>query len=355
MEKRKRGEGEKWTCEICTYVNLGNTSVCLMCSSERRKIQHEDHARGEATDDDDDDDDDEEGEEGDQQHQHPAPARSVQWEEPWGDRRNELVVIGQDMDHDAMRAALEACLMTDDEMSTYETVYRGATAPWLANEQDKLEQEEAMLRRILPIMQDRHGAENPMVAGTMSKLGGVLQDQDKLDEAEVFFLKALEIFEREHGPTRVQTLGVLNSLALVRQEQGRLEEAEAMYRRVLASDETMDEKNVAITTTNLARALKDLGKLGEAKEQFLRALEMTEANPEAFPDDFTLYARGSVTGIFLLQSEQKRKRDSGDGQAATDAAEAREALQMVVALMTGPPLSLPDTDNQVKRLREFLE
>ena len=41
------------------------------------------------------------------------------WQEPWGDRRTELVVIGQDMDHAAMMAALEACIVTDDEMAAY--------------------------------------------------------------------------------------------------------------------------------------------------------------------------------------------------------------------------------------------
>eukprot|EP00947_MAST-08B_sp_MAST-8B-sp1_P001659 g1659.t1 len=41
------------------------------------------------------------------------------WQEPWGYRRTELVVIGQDMDHDDMRAALEACLLSDEEMVLY--------------------------------------------------------------------------------------------------------------------------------------------------------------------------------------------------------------------------------------------
>jgi len=41
------------------------------------------------------------------------------WQEPWGDRRTELVVIGQDMDHADITAALEACVMTDSEMEEY--------------------------------------------------------------------------------------------------------------------------------------------------------------------------------------------------------------------------------------------
>jgi hypothetical protein len=48
------------------------------------------------------------------------------WHEPWGYRRTELVVIGHDMDHDDMTGALEACLVTDEEMVIYMQNYRGA-------------------------------------------------------------------------------------------------------------------------------------------------------------------------------------------------------------------------------------
>ena len=39
------------------------------------------------------------------------------WSQPWGDRRQEIVIIGQDMDRDAISAKLHACLLTDEEMA----------------------------------------------------------------------------------------------------------------------------------------------------------------------------------------------------------------------------------------------
>lgn len=39
------------------------------------------------------------------------------WEEPWGDRRQEIVVIGQDMDPKAVTAKFDMCLLTDEEMA----------------------------------------------------------------------------------------------------------------------------------------------------------------------------------------------------------------------------------------------
>ncbi|GBF48675.1 cobalamin synthesis protein [Leptospira ryugenii] len=39
------------------------------------------------------------------------------WEEPWGDRRQEVVFIGKNMDEASIRKSLDACLLTDREMS----------------------------------------------------------------------------------------------------------------------------------------------------------------------------------------------------------------------------------------------
>lgn len=56
------------------------------------------------------------------------------WREPYGDRRQELVFIGTDMDHERIVARLDACLLTDDEFSVGPGVWRHAfndpLPPW---------------------------------------------------------------------------------------------------------------------------------------------------------------------------------------------------------------------------------
>ncbi|MGL6259551.1 zinc metallochaperone GTPase ZigA [Vibrio sp. WXL103] len=55
-----------------------------------------------------------------------------QWVEPYGDMRQELVFIGQDLDTEHFVRALEACLLTDDEMALGESVWRHFEDPFAA-------------------------------------------------------------------------------------------------------------------------------------------------------------------------------------------------------------------------------
>lgn len=51
------------------------------------------------------------------------------WDVEFGDRKNEIVFIGQDMDEDAIRAGLNNCLATDDELSSKKWK-KGYTDDW---------------------------------------------------------------------------------------------------------------------------------------------------------------------------------------------------------------------------------
>jgi G3E family GTPase len=68
----------------------------------------------------------------------PETARAeieANWQEPWGDRRQELVVIGRDVDRAALVARLDACLLTDAELQGGPEAWQRFAdpfGPWLA-------------------------------------------------------------------------------------------------------------------------------------------------------------------------------------------------------------------------------
>jgi hypothetical protein len=42
------------------------------------------------------------------------------WNKIWGDRLNELVIIGQDLDKEKVRKELEVCLLNENEINHYQ-------------------------------------------------------------------------------------------------------------------------------------------------------------------------------------------------------------------------------------------
>lgn len=45
-------------------------------------------------------------------------------EEPWGDRRQEIVFIGEKLNSNGLRTAFDRCLLTDLEMKKWERIMR---------------------------------------------------------------------------------------------------------------------------------------------------------------------------------------------------------------------------------------
>jgi len=64
------------------------------------------------------------------------------WEEPYGDRRQELVFIGQKLDHAKVTKVLNKCLLTDKEMAAGEEAWAALEDPFpLWSEEDSTEAE----------------------------------------------------------------------------------------------------------------------------------------------------------------------------------------------------------------------
>jgi len=67
------------------------------------------------------------------------------WQEPWGDRRIELVLIGQELDEPALTAALADCLLSDEEMAAGPCVwdvFADDFPPWISAEPELDERDE---------------------------------------------------------------------------------------------------------------------------------------------------------------------------------------------------------------------
>jgi G3E family GTPase len=59
------------------------------------------------------------------------------WQEPWGDRRQELVFIGVDMDEGELRRRLDAALLTQNEFAAGPSRWRGLADPFPAWSSDE--------------------------------------------------------------------------------------------------------------------------------------------------------------------------------------------------------------------------
>lgn len=54
--------------------------------------------------------------------------------EPWGDRRQEIVFIGEKLDVDGLQAEFDSCLLTDREMQKWEKIMKSSDDAEVVNE-----------------------------------------------------------------------------------------------------------------------------------------------------------------------------------------------------------------------------
>lgn len=110
---------------------------------------------------------------------------------------------------------------------------------------------EALLRRVIPILERAMGPDHPEVAGAWNNLGSTLAD---LDDAAAAYRTALAAKERVLGAEHPALAITLNNLAVNARRRGELGEAEAIYLRALRILEgrvDADHPNLALTRRNL--------------------------------------------------------------------------------------------------------
>ena len=72
------------------------------------------------------------------------PQLEEMWDEQWGDRGTQLVLIGREMDHDAVEETLDSCLLTDEEMDESWEAYEDRFPRFeFEDEQDATETDDA--------------------------------------------------------------------------------------------------------------------------------------------------------------------------------------------------------------------
>ena len=180
------------------------------------------------------------------------------WHEAHGDRRTSLVCIGQELDHAAVGAALDACLLTTEEMAAGEE-------GWLAL-QDPLT-----------------GAQAAATAVAAAKAAMAHEKEGRLAEAAVEYERVLRIKEQVYAeqPNHPDLTSTVSSLASCRRKQGQLQAAAELYERAMRMEEITyaeepDHAELATTVCNLAGVMEALGRLSEAAEGYERALLMFE-------------------------------------------------------------------------------
>ena len=129
------------------------------------------------------------------------------WHESHGDRRTELVVIGQEIDHAAAAAALDACLLTEEEMEGGEEAWAKLPDP------------------LTGVAAQATAAAAAAVAAAQAAIAAEAEGQ--LSEAAEGLEKARTLREAEIGSDHPSLADSVFALANVRKAQGRLDDAAA--------------------------------------------------------------------------------------------------------------------------------
>jgi len=167
--------------------------------------------------------------------------------------------------------------------------------------QGSFEDGERLLREAVALRRRTLGSDSVFVGASLNELGKLEMNRGRLDDAKTALDEALRIYEAAYGRGGKKTASVLNTLAAHAAKSGRYEEAEKLFRECLAvTGESLDDSDALVMMSNLGHIYMKLGKLDQAEEQFLRALEGYDRvlGPE---HDKTLSVRCALASLYELE------------------------------------------------------
>ncbi len=161
----------------------------------------------------------------------------------------------------------------DDPRTAETTIALVAALGWNGHP----EEAERLLRPALAILR-RSGSESLPLA--VSRLATLRQEQDDLDEAEALAREAVWLATAQDGAEHLDTIALANNLALILRDRGDLDGAERGFRHVLAVDIARlgpDHVYVATASSNLALTLIGQRRFREAEPLLRRVVAIDRA------------------------------------------------------------------------------
>lgn len=147
--------------------------------------------------------------------------------------------------------------------------------------------------------------EHPSFGGSQLSLASVYKDRKQYHLAEPLVRRAMQIFDRSTGPDSREAVAALNTLAVIHAEAGNLDGAERHLRVAVARcPYSPPDVSTATVQHNLGKILFEMGRVGEAEEWLVKAIDLRSQ---------LLGARHPVTRLTLEVYESLLK---GTGRSA---------------------------------------
>jgi tetratricopeptide (TPR) repeat protein len=176
--------------------------------------------------------------------------------------------------------------------------------------------------------EERKGAEDLALAGTLYRLAILRRQQGEFAEAERLYQRALEIRERQQGPNHPDVALILNNLAALEAARGNYDAAQPLFERALAIRQTAlggDHVLTAESLNNLALLHAAQGDAAAAEPLYRRALSILEKTGTTRADELArvldnyaalLHETGRDADAEALEARARVQRAAGGRQPA---------------------------------------